>query len=90
MREFRDDDSGYLRWIQDHPDGYIVNAFRHPTANYLILHRAMWSTITRLAVNAKTWTSGGFIEVCSEQRSELDTWAKRVPGELSPCGVCKP
>jgi hypothetical protein len=37
---FRDDDDGYLKWISDHRDGFVLNASRVPTASYLILHRA--------------------------------------------------
>lgn len=27
-REFRDDDAGYLFWVDTHPDGYVVNIAR--------------------------------------------------------------
>lgn len=90
MLEFRDNDAGYLRWLDRHPQGYVVNAHRRPIAIYLVLHRATCPTITRLATNAKTWTHGTFIKVCSDNVSDLHSWARRVPGELSQCGICRP
>jgi Family of unknown function (DUF6308) len=40
VRIFRGDDASYLRWISDHPAGYVLNAERNPRAAYLKLHRA--------------------------------------------------
>ncbi len=90
MIEFRDNDDGYLWWLERHPDGYVVNAHRRPIASYLVLPRAECPSITRLATNAKTWTHGQFIKVCSDKISDLDAWVCQVPGELSSCGMCRP
>ncbi len=90
MVEFRDNDLSYLRWLERHPEGFVVNAHRRPIASYLVLHRATCPSITRLATNAKTWTHGQFIKVCSDKVSDLDGWARMVPGELSRCGMCRP
>ena len=30
VREFRDDDAGYLDWLATHPDGYVINIARRP------------------------------------------------------------
>jgi len=45
MDRFRDDDSGYLKWLTAHPDGFVLNAARNPTPAYLVLHRASCDTI---------------------------------------------
>jgi hypothetical protein len=39
VQEFQDDDAGYLAWVQQHPDGFVLNTERRPSPNYLILHR---------------------------------------------------
>src|SRR3954447_17413790 len=39
MREFRTDED-FLKWIAEHPDFFVGNAFRPPTPSYLVLHRA--------------------------------------------------
>ncbi len=90
MIEFRDNDVGYQRRLECHSRGYVVNAHRRPIAIYLVLHRATCPSITRLATNAKTWTHGDFIKVCSDSVSDLDAWVRQVPGVLSRCGMCRP
>jgi hypothetical protein len=87
---FRDKDSEYRRWLVDHPKGFVVNALRIPTPEYLVLHQATCPHITRLARNAKTWTEGGFIKVCADDVRELQGWASHVSGQLQSCGACKP
>ena len=32
---FIDDDRGYRLWLRAHPDGYVLNSYRHPTQSYL-------------------------------------------------------
>ncbi len=51
MERFVDDDPGYLDWLARHPDGFVVNTGRTPTAAYLMLHRAGCGS-TRLAGSA--------------------------------------
>jgi hypothetical protein len=31
------DDEHYLRWIEENPDGFVINTTNHPSAGYLIL-----------------------------------------------------
>ena len=38
--QFVNDDDGYLRWLAQNPDGFVVNSNRVPVGSYLILHRA--------------------------------------------------
>jgi hypothetical protein len=85
-----DDDSGYLRWIADHPDGFVVNTFRKPNPSYLILHRSTCGTITGTPARGKRWTTGDFAKICSTDRVDLARWAREHNGELHPCGLCHP
>jgi hypothetical protein len=90
MRTFRDDDAGYLAWVEAHPNGFVVNAYREPTPAYLKLHRATCGTISRRPARGYYWT-GDYAKFCAEDRAELDEWAwQAVGGELSPCGLCRP
>jgi hypothetical protein len=42
--EFMDNDKGYVAWLSEHPDGFVLNCGRPPTPSYLVLHRATcWS-----------------------------------------------
>jgi hypothetical protein len=40
MRHFVDDDAGYLDWLRQHPDRFVINTYIKPSGAYLKLHRA--------------------------------------------------
>jgi hypothetical protein len=40
MEHFVDDDPAYLSWLAAHPDSFVINTTRMPSAAYLMLHRA--------------------------------------------------
>ena len=89
--EIKDDDRAYLTWLSSHPNGYVVNTFRTPRSDYLILHRASCGTISGTPARGNRWTTGEFLKVCSEDRADLDRWAQsNVGGSLQPCGLCRP
>ena len=44
---FENDEAGYLEWISEHPDGYVVNVRRWLDPDYLVLHRATCFSISR-------------------------------------------
>ncbi len=85
---FIEDDESYLDWIDQHPDGYVVNANRRPVPGYLILHR---STCPHISTEARAnWTTKQYIKLCSENLEQLQSWSKlEIGGELKPCSVCK-
>jgi len=84
---FIDDDCGYLRWLEEHSDEFVLNAERIPKPGYLVLHRASCPTISRLQPGATRWT-GDYIKFCG-RRAELETHARHeVGGEPRSCGIC--
>ena len=86
-----DDDESYIEWVRNNPLGYVVNSFRKPTTDYLILHRANCRTILEATRGPGNWTTTGFVKICSVDRSVLVKWAStEVGGELQPCQRCKP
>jgi len=71
---FEDDDDAYLRWVAEHPDGYVVNMRRRLDPNYIILHRADCPTIARYPNMDKDpggFTERAFRKLCSTSLSEL-------------------
>ena len=86
MQRFVDDDHGYLDWLDQHPDGFVINTGRTPSAAYLMLHRAGCGTITGKPARGVTFT-GEYAKLCGE-RSELEEFARRLDGHVQPCGVC--
>ena len=91
MEIFVNDDSGYLDWIDRHPDGFVVNTYRTPNPQYLLIHRASCHSISKKTSPDYTWTEGGYLKACASAYDELDRWARReVGGELKACTLCKP
>jgi hypothetical protein len=90
MREFRDDDEGYVRWLQEHPNGFVVNTYRRPSRNYLILHRADCPHISTRADESRRWTVD-YIKICAANVEDLKDWAREaVDGALTRCRTCSP
>lgn len=77
---FKNDDAGYERWLEAHPQGFVVNSRRRPTPSYLKLHSARCKAISRLQPQATTWTSGDYIKVCSAGVEGLREWARTSTG----------
>ena len=87
---FKDDDAGYLEWINSNTDGFVVNCNRQPNPNYLYLHLASCSTISGIPANGKSWTFD-YIKVCSLDQKELEKWVQQqVGGKLKHCSTCRP
>lgn len=90
VREFRDDDEGYLAWIAEHPDGYVINILRGLNPTTARVHRARCRTVTGTPPRGGPWT-GPYIKVCAGQVDELDRWAVQHAGQvITRCGVCQP
>src|ERR1700722_11210779 len=90
VREFRDDDDGYLEWIAAHPDGYVINILSSHNAMAARMHRADCWTINRQTTSGKAWTDQ-YVKVCAKHVAELDNWANDRVGESIPrCGICHP
>jgi len=86
-----DDNEGYLCWLEENAMGFIVNSYRHPTPDYLILHKATCGTIRHATRGEGNWTNTGFIKICSLDKTKLSEWAEsQVRGDLKPCQICKP
>jgi hypothetical protein len=86
MQRFTDDDRGYLEWLDHHPDGFVINTGRNPSAAYLMLHRAGCGTITGKPARGDTFT-GEYAKVCGG-RDEPEEFARHLGGHAQPCGLC--
>ena len=90
MRRFVKDDPGYIAWLAEHPEGFVLNTYAHVTSAYLILHWASCRTINRQLAPGSLWTDP-YAKTCSDDREEIETWALRQTGKpTKPCGHCLP
>lgn len=88
--EFRNDDGGYLAWIAENPDGFVINIPRKYTAPYARVHHAGCRTIAGRPARGGTWT-GPYVKVCSKRVAELQRWAIVEVGQsVAACGICSP
>jgi hypothetical protein len=86
VERFVDDDPGYLDWVARHPEDFVINTGRAPSASYLMLHRAQCGTITGRPARGTTFT-GDYAKVCGG-REELEAFAEQLGGHPQPCGLC--
>jgi hypothetical protein len=90
VREFRDDDAGYLAWVALHPDGFVLNIQRALASSDARSHRASCRTISGQNPRGGPWT-GPYIKVCADELPQLERWTQdRVRGSVARCRVCLP
>lgn len=86
---FTDRDTDFKRWRDDHPDAYIVNHDRVPSADYVVLHRA--SCVRLRITGGSNWTTT-YSKTCGQSLSDIRSWATRTVGtlDLHRCHFCQP
>lgn len=93
--EFIGNDEAYLRWLDEHPEGYVTNAHRNVTPSYMVLHKATCGMIkSTQGIPPGGFTERNYIKVCAGSVELLREWAKqhgRPDGSFSSaCNICKP
>lgn len=90
MKLFEDDDAAYIRWVKDHPIGYVLNTTRPALPNFLILHLASCPAISGDLGLGNYWTADS-IKACADEREELEDWAQHeIGGRVNDCILCRP
>ncbi len=90
IQVFVDDDEGYRTWVQSHASGFVLNTYRTPQPDYVMLHKTSCGWIQRPIGRGDNLTYA-FIKICSPDRSALEGWSRQQVGmEAHPCGLCKP
>ena len=75
--EFQDDDHGYLKWLAEHTDGYVLNVRGRPDRGYAVLHRPTCSTISNRTHAPGAYTSRGYRKYVAEDVADLAAAARR-------------
>lgn len=92
--EFDGDDDGYLDWLAVYPDGYVVNARRKRSPDYVVLHRATCGSISNRMVEPGAHTARGYVKFCAETLGDVaiaPTLCGRPRASFTKrCGFCKP
>ncbi|MGB3674734.1 MAG: hypothetical protein WA988_09865 [Candidatus Nanopelagicales bacterium] len=86
--EFRDD-AGYVEWLRDYPDGFVVNILRSHHPADARIHEAGCRHISGQNPHGGPWT-GSYVKVCADRRPDLDEWVNgHVKGAVQDCGTCR-
>ena len=92
---FDSGDAPYMKWMERHPEGYVLNTRRTPYTTYVVLHRSGCSHIASIKTGKDDgFTARDYIKVCAEEPQPIVDWVKenRRTGlsSLRPCGSCEP
>lgn len=93
--EFTGDDAAYLKWLDEHPSGFVINTRRHRSPQYMVLHKATCGIIkSTRGIPDGGYTTRGYVKVCSTNLDALKAWVRRhgrPDGSFSKaCDACKP
>lgn len=91
---FQNADLDYLCWLNEHVNGYVLNANTQPRDDYLILHTSKCRSIRNPKKDAESdcFTGNNYLKVCSLEVSELSEWIRKQ-GFIDfskRCTICNP
>lgn len=94
MLEFCDDDWGYLSWVADHPEGFVLNVREKSDRDYVVLHRASCGSISSTSPEPGAYTERAYRKICATSVDDLRIAARRegrIDGSFSKaCSWCRP
>lgn len=77
---FMHDDEGYLAWLDQNPNGWIINTTQSVSISYRKLHHRRCTLISKLQSGYSAWTTGQYIKICSKSRRALEEWSMNNGG----------
>jgi len=93
---FNKDEQGYLTWISQHPNGYVLTTTRGISLDYLSLHRSTCRMISKRMSNMApgAFTERKYIKICADTTDDLKKWInQQEQGDTDftkLCKFCKP
>jgi hypothetical protein len=85
-------DTPFFEWMNDNPDGFVINTESRGTSGYAFLHRSNCMHIAGLAEGHRpdAFTRYDYIKVCSNDERELLGWIfVNRPNANGFSGLCK-
>jgi hypothetical protein len=85
---FKNDDSGYLKWVLANPTGYVVNVDEPQySPQYPMVHSATHKSVS--SPKRGNYTTGDYLKFCSVSLDALEKWAQAKYGRpLTRCAQC--
>ncbi|MBF0537641.1 MAG: hypothetical protein HQL03_05215 [Nitrospirae bacterium] len=90
IETFNNDEKGYQAWIENNPDGFVIDSNPNPSTESLYLHTAACRTINPFRRKPKGRNAPkSYIKMCSKNRKDLENWAMRkLRITLKQCQIC--
>ena len=85
---FDNDETGYLRWVQANPAGFVANVDRAGRiASYPMVHTATHGSVSSAKIG--NFTTGDYLKFCSTDLDALDAYSQSQFGRpLTRCAQC--
>jgi hypothetical protein len=83
------DDARDERWLAEHPDGYVLNAYAPPSLSYAMIHRSTCRHISGTPARGTRWTADN-TKVCATSVTALLAFASDLGGTPERCQTCAP
>lgn len=92
MIRFDHDEDGYLEYVGEHPDHYVLNVCRVGKTTPIVLHSAACGTIRSQKLGHGHFTSTDFYKVTCESKDEAASCVQALAQQLSQtwrtCQLC--
>ena len=97
VEEFRNNDQAYRDWLDQHPDGFVLDCYRHRPQSHMMPHHAPCEKINKpeSTYQPGEFTGKQYFKVCSSSKEALLAWAyqqgrKHAPDRCAQCRVVVP
>ena len=91
LKEFNSGDEPFLEWMENHPDGFVLNVKRKPSSAFAVFHDSQCSHISGVLSSHRSdaHTKHNKIKVCAEETEPLVDWLmdNRLKA-IAGAGVC--
>ena len=88
VKVFDNDEAGYLKWVQSHPNGFVANVDRAGrVSQYPMVHAATHGSMSSAKIG--NFTTGDYVKFCSDELDALEEYSeKRFGRSLTRCAIC--
>lgn len=89
----RTGDAAYLRWLSDHPTGFVLKTWRRNDPTYVVLHKSGCHSISRptAQMGSNPFTGRSYIKICAMDSRMLLAWIREQGGSgfSKRCSLCR-
>ena len=90
---FEKNDTGFLKWVAEHKDGWVVNSRKQFDPSYLVLHRSFCRSISNTH-NPGGFTERAYVKICANTLREIVSYLSIRTRKKAPfskvCSRCMP